>query len=144
MDIPPIVEVLSQYWCNVPIENITDPKKIEGIGTGFSLHMNLKDLRSFADRESPYGADKLRPVGPPRKYQIFKIPNSDDCPQSARAGFLASEKEILRRIKDSKDGIMLYTYPAWRSDMRPIDVKSIEAIKGFQIAYLRLGAFLGL
>lgn len=140
MDIPPIVEVLSQYWCNVPIDNITDPKKVEGIGVGLSLHMNLKDLRSFADRESPYGADKLRPVGPPRKYQIFKLANGEDCPNSARAGFLASDRETLRRIKDSKDGIMLYTYPAWRSDIRLIDVESTEAVKVLQILLIQLGA----
>lgn len=95
--------VVNQYWSNRPFEECTDLQKLKGVIFGISVHRNMQDRDSFVERESPYGSEKVRPVGSPfSKALIINLQGSVET--AAIMNQIA--QETMRNLSESKDGYM--------------------------------------
>ena len=133
MDFPPEINLVSQYWSNVPITQSTDPNKTEGIAVGISLHLSSKDCEAFKSRETPFGEYKLKPVGLQMDWKLFALANDPKQSHDMRKYWSEHDQDLLDKVMASKDGIMLSMSPPNQQDVRPIDVDIYKANKSLQI-----------
>lgn len=133
MDFPPEINLVSQYWSNVPITHSTDPDKTEGVAIGVSLHLSGKDCEAFKIRETPFGEYRLKPVGPQMNWKLFALANDPKQSNDMRKYWSQYDQDLLDKVMASKDGIMLSMSPPYKQDVRPIDVDIYNASKSLQI-----------
>lgn len=137
MDFPPEINLVSQYWSNVPITHSTDPDKIEGIAIGISLHLSSKDCDAFKIRETPFGEYKLKPVGAQMDWKLFALANDHKQSHDARKHWSQYDQDLLDKVKASKDGVMLSVSPPYQQDVRPIDINIHNTNKSFKIMVIK-------